>query len=446
MSLQDFMDAMSQEKLSADDLRILNFDELEALLGEDDPTKIASMVMEASGYCDPSVGWLRQFEGTPLHAKAVALAEQDLAVEAERIQRRLAEPKDQDLWTKQDQIRLQKSLLVLELHKSRSQQPEDGEKRAISEDMIRRVVGGSNASQERLGRFADKNLVAAMKKGLTPEQRKKRMAAGAAASTRHIARNLIKDPAESTRKSKEVIDKMVSSVKGKSKPGRSGAYLAGVGIGAAAGLGAVAAKKLRDRGKKKKAEVEYTGHVNNGEAAAPTWPKAALPGIPVPRPGAFDKIEEKNAGESRVRSPRLDARGIAGSVLGGAIALGATGAAIKARDRRIRAKQKEERSKKASIADLARRAAAASSAKRVPISAIKGETTASGLSAVRQGIAAKASKATPAPTDVFRSAAPKKSPFDGTGTATRHAPAAPLPPGSMQSIEFLKKYKMASRR
>jgi hypothetical protein len=105
-----------------------------------------------------------------------------------------------------------------------------------------------------------------------------------------------------------------------------------------------------------------------------------------------------------------------------------------------------DRKKKASLADLARQAAAAAKTKRIPISAVKGQTTASGIAAAKQGIAAKASKAIPAPHDVFRSATPKASPFSGAGTATRYAPADPLPPGSMQSIEFLKKYKMASKR
>jgi hypothetical protein len=49
-------------------------------------------------------------------------------------------------------------------------------------------------------------------------------------------------------------------------------------------------------------------------------------------------------------------------------------------------------------------------------------------------------------TDVFTRATPQASPFDGRGTATGHRAVAPLPPGSMQSIEFLKKYKMAALR
>lgn len=69
--------------------------------------------------------FLEQFEGTPLHAQAIALVGEELGIEAERIQRDEArraqqEPLD-DSWSKQRMIDLKKRQLELELHKMKAQ-------------------------------------------------------------------------------------------------------------------------------------------------------------------------------------------------------------------------------------------------------------------------------------------------------------------------------------
>ena len=69
--------------------------------------------------------FLEQFEGTPLHAQAIALVGEELGIEAERIQRDEArraqqEPMD-DSWSKQRMIDLKKRQLELELHKAKAQ-------------------------------------------------------------------------------------------------------------------------------------------------------------------------------------------------------------------------------------------------------------------------------------------------------------------------------------
>lgn len=69
--------------------------------------------------------FLEQFEGTPLHAKAIALVGEELQLEAERIQRdearrAQAEPLD-DSWSKQRMLDLKKRQLELELHKAKAQ-------------------------------------------------------------------------------------------------------------------------------------------------------------------------------------------------------------------------------------------------------------------------------------------------------------------------------------
>ncbi len=79
--------------------------------------------------------FLEQFEGTPLHAQAIALVGEELGIEAERIQRDEArraqqEPLD-DSWSKQRMIDLKKRQLELELHKAKAgAQPEGQEQEA----------------------------------------------------------------------------------------------------------------------------------------------------------------------------------------------------------------------------------------------------------------------------------------------------------------------------
>lgn len=85
----------------------------------------ASHLEAAEKLAHDSACFLEQFEGTPLHGKAIALVGEELQIEAERIQRdearrAQAEPVD-DSWSKQRMIDLKKRQLELELHKIKSQ-------------------------------------------------------------------------------------------------------------------------------------------------------------------------------------------------------------------------------------------------------------------------------------------------------------------------------------
>jgi hypothetical protein len=80
--------------------------------------------------------WLERYEGTPLYSRAIALEEELLRIEGERIQRRLDRPADDDLWTKEDMIRLKKRQLDLELSKGRS----DGEDEDEDDDDLSRYL------------------------------------------------------------------------------------------------------------------------------------------------------------------------------------------------------------------------------------------------------------------------------------------------------------------
>jgi len=84
--------------------------------------------------------WLKKYEGTPLYAQAIALEEELLNIEGERIKRRLDRPVDDDLWTKEDMVRLKKRQLDLELSKDRGasrgedEEDEDDLERYLSAD------------------------------------------------------------------------------------------------------------------------------------------------------------------------------------------------------------------------------------------------------------------------------------------------------------------------
>lgn len=74
--------------------------------------------------------WLKKYEGTALFDRAVALEEELLAIEAKRIERRMDRPVEDDLWSKEDMIRLKKRMLDLELHKggiAASSEDEEGD-------------------------------------------------------------------------------------------------------------------------------------------------------------------------------------------------------------------------------------------------------------------------------------------------------------------------------
>lgn len=84
-----------------------------------DLQKIASGTKLADLCSDDSKGtWLSKYEGTPLYDQALSLEEALIEVEAERVRRRMEEPKQEDLWAKEDLLRLKKRQLDLELVKS----------------------------------------------------------------------------------------------------------------------------------------------------------------------------------------------------------------------------------------------------------------------------------------------------------------------------------------
>lgn len=105
-------DALTQEMLKlpiADIQKIASAGSVKAAFAEPART-------EKTGSDDD---WLKKYEGTSLYDQAIMLEEQLLAIEGERIQRRMDRPQDDDLWTKEDMIRLKKRQLDLELSKNR---------------------------------------------------------------------------------------------------------------------------------------------------------------------------------------------------------------------------------------------------------------------------------------------------------------------------------------
>jgi len=105
------MSKAEQEKRAfIEDLKKLPRHELEAL---------ANGEKLAFNECAPVDGkvacWLDRFKGTPLFEQAVALEQQELQLDAQRIQHRLQQPSMDSLYTQEDQVRLQKRLLELQL-------------------------------------------------------------------------------------------------------------------------------------------------------------------------------------------------------------------------------------------------------------------------------------------------------------------------------------------
>lgn len=119
--LQDFVhNLVEPTKIAASDLEHLSLAELEALITLPDMEKVAYL---AKCVDDDRYGsWLDQFAGTPLHAKAVQLCEQEIELEKaeleKRLQRRQESAGEEEIWSRRDMLRLQKDILMLELHKS----------------------------------------------------------------------------------------------------------------------------------------------------------------------------------------------------------------------------------------------------------------------------------------------------------------------------------------
>lgn len=94
--------------------------------------------MSSSGAWCGEVNYLDDFVGTPLYDRAAALVEKELAIRAQRVQERLSRPRPsyEDSYDLEEQIRLDKDLLHLELHRLQNAQaqPGGGEVEAEFED------------------------------------------------------------------------------------------------------------------------------------------------------------------------------------------------------------------------------------------------------------------------------------------------------------------------
>jgi hypothetical protein len=99
--------------------------------------------------------WLKKYEGTPLYAQAIALEEELLNIEGERIKRRLDRPVDDDLWTKEDMVRLKKRQLDLELSKdrgaSRGEDEEDDDGGEDTEDEAKEAPKAPEVAEKAAG-------------------------------------------------------------------------------------------------------------------------------------------------------------------------------------------------------------------------------------------------------------------------------------------------------
>lgn len=111
--------------------------------------------------------WLKKYEGTALFDRAVALEEELLAIEAKRIERRMDRPVEDDLWSKEDMIRLKKRMLDLELHKGglTAASEEEGEDEEEGEEEAPEVeeVADEGDAKEAEARFT-KNLIRGFQK------------------------------------------------------------------------------------------------------------------------------------------------------------------------------------------------------------------------------------------------------------------------------------------
>lgn len=67
--------------------------------------------------------WLEKFEGTPMFEQALALEQQELQIQSERLAAEMNRPRFDDMYQKQDQLSLQKRLLEMQLIADRNKAP-----------------------------------------------------------------------------------------------------------------------------------------------------------------------------------------------------------------------------------------------------------------------------------------------------------------------------------
>lgn len=146
MDLEEFINGLPMKQAptqhkTAEDLSALPVEILADLAGVSLPAptqKVAAFQAKVSRHmgkcCDPE--FLEQFEGTPLYAQAVALAEQELEMEKRHLQARMSRRMRDDNWEQEcnerDMLDIQKSQLMLELHKQRAQQAQAAEMAAMA--------------------------------------------------------------------------------------------------------------------------------------------------------------------------------------------------------------------------------------------------------------------------------------------------------------------------
>lgn len=113
--------------------------ELMDQLPEEEVFKIASGGIKLA-FSDGDGKWLAKYKDTPLFNQAVALEEECLQLESQRIQESM-ERQNESTWQKQDMLRLKKRMLDLELHKhGRGDDDEEGEEEDEEKHAMRKAA------------------------------------------------------------------------------------------------------------------------------------------------------------------------------------------------------------------------------------------------------------------------------------------------------------------
>jgi hypothetical protein len=335
--LEEFVNRLVEPvKIARADLDSLSLHELETLVGLDlsqDDEKVAYLsncVKEAYGE-DRYGSWLEQFEGSPLKAKALQLCEQELTLEQERLQRRIERDAtmkdDSDTWTQQDMLRLQKDVLMLELHKAKTgqgggkdptMQPQAQE--AAIEEPAAPPSGPPKAGKTappKAGKTAADDQPGLLESGAMHAQiarEHKGLQGSVGALTGGISGGLLGRAASEPAREREAVKEMRTANKANQRRLRKGEFvthsrveklreIAGknaplkkkivgalkkhgpVAAGTALGAGALGAlgvatagaeRKARERREKKASDVQTVGQINNGDPNPPEWPRATL--------------------------------------------------------------------------------------------------------------------------------------------------------------------------
>lgn len=294
-NIQDYLDGLvpQRAKKASPDLSHLSLSDLEELMGIESAEKLAY------GMCGPydGDGWLRQFMGSPLYEKAIALMERELTAEqkaADTRDRRQREVKaEESIWREQDKIRFDKNRLVLELHKRLLKMP----KAKIAEEIM--YTGGvGNGDPKHPGWPRAALGVDSANRPATPEEKReqsKTVAPDIAHTTpkqtgapfvdvsHHDGRHLVKKIAEQVKRAsghftQQEFDEMRSSLvrlrdekKARAQKGGFGGWVAGRAVSALDGD----IKSLDDSRAKMIKKANLAATAARGLAHAPPIPAAA---------------------------------------------------------------------------------------------------------------------------------------------------------------------------